>query len=270
MKPYFIFFPQGTMHLPHIDYIMGGAQQCESGYTFGPAMRRYYIIEYVFKGKGEYTVAGQVYSVQSGQAFIIKPYEPHILRADSEDPWEYAWVGFNTDLTLPAVLKENYVFCAKEIADIFKKLIDGKHKERTDSDYAAAIFSIFARLYTLDKREVAGENDMIAQSLSIIQNEYATITVQNLAERFFVNRSYFGTKFKKKTGKTPKEYIDDIRLSAAAKMMNELGYTATQAAFATGYSDVMCFSKMYKKHFGKSPRNSIKTRTAHGGTIVLK
>lgn len=85
-----------------------------------------------------------------------------------------------------------------------------------------------------------------------------------------MNRSYFGATFKKKTGKTPKEYIDEKRLSVAAMMMEEFGYTVTQAALATGYSDVMCFSKMYKKHFGKSPRNSVKKKSPRGETIILK
>lgn len=269
MQPYFTFFNVPNLNIPHINPLMGGAQQCSSGYTFGPVMRRYYIIEYIIKGCGEYTVNGRVHKASTGEAFIIKPYEVHLLRADKEDPWEYVWVGFTTDLELPKILNDNYVFDADDIKDIFLRLADGNHEKRTTSDYAAEIYAVFARYYvkqTADKTP----KDIVSKAVDIIKNEYATITVQELAERFFINRSYFGVQFKKKIGKTPKEYIDETRLTVAAMMMTDLGYTATQAALATGYSDVMCFSKMYKKHFGKPPRSSIKKRSVHDGSILLK
>ena len=269
MKPYFTFFDVPDTHLPHINPIMGGMQQCSCGYTFGPVMRRYYIIEYIIKGCGEYTVNGRVYKAREGEAFIIKPFEAHVIRADSKDPWEYVWVGFTTDLEIPQKLDENYVFDASDISDIFLRLADGNHDKRKSVDYACEIYSVFARYYALQNAEDKPQEAM-DKAIAIIQNEYATITVQDLATRFFMNRSYFGVLFKKKTGKSPKAYIDETRLSIAAMMMTELGYTATQAALATGYNDVMCFSKMYKKHYGKPPRSSIKKRSSHDGSIILK
>ena len=269
MQPYFKTFEITNMHLPHISPLMGGMQQCESGYTYGPVMRRYYIIEYVISGCGEYTVNGRVYKVNAGEAFIIKPYEVHILRADTCDPWEYVWVGFTADLQIPKILDENYVFDASAVKDIFLRFADGNYKKRTTVDYAADIYAVFARYYAMQSLNSLPQ-DVVGKAIEIIKNEYATITVQALADRFFINRSYFGAQFKKKTGKTPKAYIDETRLSVAAMMMTDLGYTATQAALATGYSDVMCFSKMYKKHFGKPPRSSIKKRSVSEGTIILK
>ena len=269
MKPYFKHFNVKALNLPYINPLMGGIQQCSRGYTYGPVMRRYYIIEYIIKGCGEYTVNGKVHKASAGEAFIIKPYEVHLLRADNEDPWEYVWVGFTTDLELPTLLAERYVFDASEVEDIFMRLGDGKHENRNTVDYASEIYNIFMRLYALQSRESDKNTDFIDKAISIIKNEYATVTVQKLADRLFVNRSYLGVQFKKKVGKTPKEYIDSIRLSTAAMMIAELGYTVTQAALATGYSDVMSFSKMYKKHFGKSPRGSIKNNSKER-TIMLK
>ena len=44
-----------------------------------------------------------------------------------------------------------------------------------------------------------------------------------------------------------------------------------QAAAAVGYSDVMCFSKMYKRHFGLSPRASLRSRSKKDmRSIILK
>lgn len=268
-RPYFEHFLLRSTGMPHMDPVMGGAQQCRAGYIYGPVMRQYYIMEYICRGKGECTVNGQTYIASAGQAFLIRPYEVHLLRADKTDPWEYIWIGFSTDLTLPRVLAENYVFDARELADIFLRMRESA-AERTVAEYAADLYTIFARLYAAETHAERASGDPIDTALAVIRKEYATITVQTLADRLFLNRSYFGALFKKRTGKTPKEYIDECRLSAATKLMSELGYTVTQAALATGYGDVMRFSKMYKRHYGISPRQSIQKRSAQGKMIHLK
>ncbi|MBQ4557334.1 MAG: AraC family transcriptional regulator [Clostridia bacterium] len=270
MQPFFTYFDIPNLGLPYLSPIMGGMQQCDRNYTYGPVMRRYYIIEYIISGCGEYTVNGHVHKGKAGEAFIIKPFEVHLLRADNNDPWQYVWVGFSTELELPEIMHNNYVFDATEVSDIFMRLADGNHQDRKATDYATALFCLFSRYYALQKNAQKEPLNSIDKAIAIIKNEYATITVQKLADRLFLNRSYFGANFKKKTGKSPKEYIDETRMSAAAMMMTELGYTATQAALATGYSDVMCFSRMYKKHFGKPPRKSIEKRSPKGGSIILK
>ena len=58
MEPYFKSFPIEENDFPYFRPVMGGIQQCEGGYTYGPAIRRYYIVEYILSGKGVYTVGG--------------------------------------------------------------------------------------------------------------------------------------------------------------------------------------------------------------------
>lgn len=271
MTPYFTHFKCTDLHLPHLSPLMGGQQQCSPKYTFGPVMREYYIIEYVLAGKGTYTANGVRQTVQAGEAFIIRPYEVHLLTADAEDPWEYVWIGFTTDLTLPALLAEHYVFSDPSVSKTFLGFADGNHASRGAVDYAAALYAMFVHLYAKEQQKNKSAEDPIEQAVEIIRREYATVTVQELADRLFLNRSYFGAQFKKKLGKSPKAYIDEQRLSSAAMLMNELGYSATQAAAAVGYSDVMCFSKMYKRHFGLSPRASMRSRSKKDmRSIILK
>ncbi|MBR5012115.1 MAG: AraC family transcriptional regulator, partial [Clostridia bacterium] len=261
MKPYFTFFNCHDLKLPHINPIMGGKQQCSSEYTFGPVMREYYIIEYVLSGKGEYTANGICNTVKAGEAFVIRPYEAHLLRADKDNPWEYVWVGFTCDITVPKLIAENYVFADSAVSDTFSAFADGNHKSRDATDYASALYDLFVKLYAKEATNSKSTNDPIDKAIEIIQREYATITVNELSKRLFLNRSYFGAQFKKKIGKSPKAYIDERRLSVATMLMSELGYTATQAASAVGYSDVMCFSKMFKRHYGSSPRKSMHSRS---------
>ncbi|MBQ7171732.1 MAG: AraC family transcriptional regulator [Clostridia bacterium] len=266
MDAYFENYRIRNLELPHLNPLMAGRQQCPPDYRYGPVMRQYYIVEYVFAGRGVYTVNGRPYPAEAGEAFIIRPYEVHILHADREDPWEYAWFGFETDLPLPRLLAERYVFSLPECGEIFSRL----QKGIAEPELAGLIYRLFAAGYAQEKREEKKPGDAIDRALAIIREEYPTVTVEKLAARLFFNRSYFGALFKKRTGKTPKEYIDDLRLSTAARLMGEFGYTATQAGAAVGYPDCMTFSKMYKRHFGVSPRGSLDAEKRKGKTILLK
>ncbi|MBQ7661446.1 MAG: helix-turn-helix domain-containing protein [Clostridia bacterium] len=268
MEPYFKSFPIEENDFPYFRPVMGGIQQCSAGYTYGPAIRRYYIVEYILSGKGVYTVGGVAHAAGAGECFIIRPYEAHLLRADGDDPWHYVWLGFTTELPLPGILALQYVFDGTPAKDLFLSLATAP--PRTVADYSALIYTILTRYAAPHAATEDAPHTPVASAIAMIKKEYATIKVQTLADRLYLNRSYFSAQFKKETGKTPKAYIDELRMSAAVMMMTELGYTVGQAALATGYSDVLCFSKMYKRRFGVAPRESLKHRSPGGGTILLK
>lgn len=50
-----------------------GLQSCEGGYTWGPGIRDHYLIHYVARGKGTYTVNRTVYELGAGDVFFAKP-----------------------------------------------------------------------------------------------------------------------------------------------------------------------------------------------------
>ena len=60
-----------------------------------PGIRDHYLIHLVVSGKGSYKVGGKTYDLVPGDLFLIKPNQLIVYCADSADPWEYYWVGFN-------------------------------------------------------------------------------------------------------------------------------------------------------------------------------
>ena len=76
---------------------------------------------------------------------------------------------------------------------------------------------------------------------------------QKLADRFYFSRGYFASFFKKYTGKTFKQYLVDLRLQNAEKMLLETRQSISQIAQDTGFSDERRFIENFKQQDGVTP-----------------
>ena len=94
----------------------------------------------------------------------------------------------------------------------------------------------------------------IQQAKNFMESEYMMgITVSELAARLGLDRSYFSNLFKQSQGKSPQQYLNEVRMSQAAAQLTEQGNTVTETAASVGYADVFAFSRMFKQYYGVSP-----------------
>lgn len=84
----------------------------------------------------------------------------------------------------------------------------------------------------------------------------AQFGVNILAEAVFLSVSQLTRKLKTITGKTPADFIRNIRLEKAVELLKN-GESVTDVSWAVGFEDSVYFSKVFKKHFGFPP-SSIK------------
>lgn len=75
-----------------------------------------------------------------------------------------------------------------------------------------------------------------------------------------VSRTLLFLKMKTKTGESPSEYIRNIRLKEAAKLLKKGKYNVSEVAYLTGFSDPKYLSKKFKDLFGVTPRWYMKMR----------
>lgn len=79
-----------------------------------------------------------------------------------------------------------------------------------------------------------------------------TITIEDLAVTLGVNKRKLQEGFKLHTGKTIHEYIIQLKMEAAKKMLRDPSRSVKSIALEVGYSET-AFSVAYKKHFNQSP-----------------
>ncbi len=77
--------------------------------------------------------------------------------------------------------------------------------------------------------------------------------VDNLASEIGFSKSQIWRKIKASTGKNTNEFIRDIRLQEAAKLIQKSKLTASEIAYRVGFSSPSYFNKCFHNHFGVTP-----------------
>lgn len=90
----------------------------------------------------------------------------------------------------------------------------------------------------------------------ISKNYMEEITLNDLAERFYISANYLGTLFKKNMGSSIKEYQTMIRLEQADVLIGSGKFKLYQVAEMVGYPNYEYFRKIYGKYRGRNPSES--------------
>lgn len=97
---------------------------------------------------------------------------------------------------------------------------------------------------------------IVHQAAAYIQEHYfEPLTLGMLAEKYYVEHSYFSRTFSKEMGKTLLQYIASVRIEKAKEYIHRGNENLTEIAFMVGYDDYTYFNKVFRKLEGMSPRD---------------
>lgn len=96
--------------------------------------------------------------------------------------------------------------------------------------------------------------EIVRQICSIVQLEYnQALSLDTLAERVFLSPNYLSTIFKENTGKTLVEYITEVRMKNACRMLSETNVKVHEIARCVGYESPSYFGSVFLKRTGLTP-----------------
>lgn len=75
-----------------------------------------------------------------------------------------------------------------------------------------------------------------------------------LSAELGIGRSVFYKKMKEHTGKTPNEFIKNIKMKKAAELLRTTDKNISQIAYEVGYNDIGYFRRCFKNQFGEAPQ----------------
>ncbi len=96
-------------------------------------------------------------------------------------------------------------------------------------------------------------DERFQEMMNYIQTNYKTVTLESLAEKFYLSVPYLSRYIKEKSGRTFSAILTDIKMQRARNMLKSEGITVEQIAEKAGYPSVEHFSRQFKKLYGISP-----------------
>lgn len=110
-------------------------------------------------------------------------------------------------------------------------------------------------------RQTMGENEErdyryeIRRAVKLIRAEYAkNLTLASVAERVHLSPQYLSRLFGETVGKSFNDYITDVRMENARRLISEKAYRVYEVAEMVGIPNYRYFSTVFKKYYGVSPR----------------
>ncbi|WP_448861885.1 2-isopropylmalate synthase [Dorea sp.] len=118
--------------------------------------------------------------------------------------------------------------------------------------------SIEALIVAVNKIEELGSADActdprMIEIMNYVQANYIDITLDDLAEKFFLSKPYLSKYIKEKSGMTFGDLVKKIRMKKAKALLKSSNMTVENIAMSVGYQNVEHFNRLFKKAYDMTP-----------------
>ena len=115
----------------------------------------------------------------------------------------------------------------------------------------------------IEQIQVKGNNDALMERVMNYMNEHLAdqdLNVEKLTADVGISRAQLHRKLKEIAGVSAGEFIRNLRLEQAARLIEEGQINITQVAYSVGFNNQTHFSTVFKKHYGMSPSEYAETK----------
>jgi YesN/AraC family two-component response regulator len=229
--------------------------------TYNPVGREDFYLIYVVEGELLLDMANIKRSIGRGTAFIVPP--KHMYKYSGNPSTSYLFAHFTGSYAedflkecgfdnLPIIIENEF---SAEVQGKFLLMIDTfLHNDQLSTQKCACMLQEI--LISICESSLENSNNIqLKTSLKHIHSFFTSkISVPYLASLENLSNSRYVTVFKKQMGKSPNEYIIDLRLQFAKSLLENTNMSIKQISERIGYPDQYFFSRLFKKYMGVSPQ----------------
>lgn len=226
-----------------------------------------YILIYCHDGKGEVFIRSKAYQMAANDFIIIPIGTPHAYTADEKDPWSIYWIHFKG--TAAAGMASNIAkrngqkgfirFNEKTIA-LFNEMYSQLEKGYSNDNLICAnmcLVHFFSTFLFNDKYDVSGNlsnKDTVDLAIDFLSRHTGSaLSLEQIAWEVNLSPSHFSFLFKKKTGFSPMEYFNHLKVQKACQYLLFTKLRIKEISQEVGIEDQCYFSRMFTKVMGLSP-----------------
>ena len=250
---------------------------------------KYVQINYVYKGSGYHIVNNRKIEICKGDIFIIPPYVPHVIEKEPGKELEIFEFEFSTGFILPETGNaDSYIDFAylepfivaeeriklrfnldvslqQEVERILWEVLDEYTAQKPGYMLIAKalllkLLVITGRAFSSDMKGTETEiilkkyRSAVQTSIEYLESNYTeSFSLDELAASVNYSKSHFCYLFKAVTGNTYIEYLHQLRINQAKKLLRETAKTITDISYEVGYHTIAHFNKHFKLITGLTP-----------------
>lgn len=112
-----------------------------------------------------------------------------------------------------------------------------------------------AAKHALDQPPSGTSNEglIITQIKAYIQNQYKDANLEDAAKQVYLNANYLSYLFKQKTGQNFTDYLIQVKMKVAMRLIQENQFKTYEISEMVGYSNAKNFTRTFKSYYGKTP-----------------
>ncbi len=107
---------------------------------------------------------------------------------------------------------------------------------------------------TCSCEKISDVSPIIKESLDYIhKNYYKQITIDDICDKFKINKCYFCYMFKKETGQTFINYLNNYKIEKSKNLLENTNMTLLDISLEVGFNNQSYYSTIFKKYTNMTP-----------------
>ncbi len=213
----------------------------------------------VASGKGAFNVDRERFEVKKGDIFIVNAHTVHNEESLSDDFGVYI-IGLENYLLGDSDVKNIYQGGERVCYYAEQIVKDYESKGKLFIDNANLLFSLiinevlFLTSITPVPNAKRGSNELINVITKYLDGHFLEdISINKIAERFFVNKTTLMHNFKRHVGVGVMDYVLSLRLKESKNWLKISELTVSEISERCNFSNPSYFIKYFKKRYGLTP-----------------
>ncbi len=245
---------------------MAGRSFCDGSYYHHRSEKKgTFVFEYIESGCGKLTVGNATFHPRAGDVYIAPGWREHSYRSDAVTPWVKSWLNLGgsliEDLLVFYKLSGRYLFrnvpeCGKIILEMVDHLRGMVRPEATlyVQSRILELLSMLAQTPLNGTESSLSRNALQIREFMLEHLHTPPPSLDEVCRVIAKSRSQTNRIFQAEFDETPHEFLTRKKLELAANCLANNDMTLRDIAGEIGISDEYYFSRLFKKHYGISPR----------------
>ena len=108
----------------------------------------------------------------------------------------------------------------------------------------------------------SADDKLLARIMNVVNANLSNsdLNIDMICSEVGISRVHLHRKMKELTNQTPHDFIRNLRLKQAARLLSHKGQSITEVMYRCGFNSATSFSTMFKKMYGVSPREYMKSQ----------